>query len=186
MVNIKGHFKIDALDKDGKIIDTYEHKNTIMDTGRYNLMSFLRNGTTSNTTAPIGKFVLGTGGYDGGNSPAVYQSNRTNTFSEATGQEFYELNFTVDNLGNTTVTNEEGNPAIKSVVTVTQNNGTFTVEYRFQIPESNANGTGLREYNEAALYLAEPANTIFSMLTFPTRAKDNTIDYDITWSITFG
>lgn len=197
-MNITGYFKLNTKDADGNIIDTYEHKNTIMNNGRTNVMNWLMG--ASNNTSLISKFVLGTGGYNSGAAPAAFGSSRVETFSEENGDDYYTLDFSVDPLNivsvagvSKTVTpdidSEEGAPTIHSVVTVTTDEALFTITYSFEIPQSNANGTGTRQYSEAALYCEQApdlVNRIFAMRTFPTRAKDSTISYSISWTITFG
>lgn len=187
-MKITGYLKIDSKDSNNNIIDHYEGKNTIMDTGRIDVMNWLH-GLTNNTSS-IDRFVLGTGGYDGTAAPAVFPSTRTNTFSEANGDEFYTLDFTTDpSTLATTVTAEEGAPAVNSVVTVTQDNSAFTVTYRFEIPQTNANGSGIRQYNEAAMYCngaPDAIQRLFSMRTYNIRSKDSTVSFDIEWTISFG
>lgn len=204
-MNITGFLKINSLDKDGKIIDTYEHKNTIMDTGRANVMNLLYGLT--DYTAPIGKFVLAEDGYNGGSGPAPIDSSRTNTFGEASGNGYvHEIEFELTSVPNivqaplpisrtdvATTTSETGNPTTNSTVTTTTQiaGGAFEITYRFEIPQGNANDGGVKQYNEAALYTKPDASTgnterIFAMRTFPSRAKDQTISYDISWTISFG
>ena len=192
-MKITGFFKIDSKDENNNIVDTYEHQNTIMDAGREDVMSWLHG--MSDGTSEISKLILGEGGYNGGAGPAIFTSNRTNTFSEANGDAYYYLNFLTDpTTGNTSADlnagkGEEGTPAVNSVVTITQDNTAFTLTYRFQIPQSNANGSGVRQYSEAAMYCSNAPDAIeriFAMRTFPSRAKDSTISYDIEWTISFG
>jgi len=192
-MKITGFFKIDSKDISGNIIDTYEHQNTIMDAGRSNVMSWLH--SLKENTSEISRFVLGINGYDGGSVPAVFLSSRTETFSESSLDDFYYIDFLTDDAtGVTTIDpnspkGEEGNPAVNSIVTITQDDIAYTLTYRFQIPQDNANGGGSRQYSEAALYCnnaPDTVNKIFAMRTFPERAKDNTISYDIEWTISFG
>ena len=53
---VQGYFKIEAI-KDGKVIDTFEHKNLIMDEARYTFAKLLAG---IDGTPVINKFVLGT------------------------------------------------------------------------------------------------------------------------------
>jgi len=192
-MKITGYFKIDSKNEANEVIDSYEHQNTIMDAGREDVMSWLHG--MNQGTSEISKLILGTGGYNGGAGPAAFTSNRTNTFSEANSDELYYINFLTDNATGITSPDlnvgkgEEGAPAVNSVVTVTQDNAAFTLTYRFQIPQSNANGAGVRQYSEAALYCSNAPDAVqrlFAMRTYPSRAKDSTISYDIEWTITFG
>jgi len=58
------------------------------------------------------------------------------------------------------------------------------VTYKVTIPQTQGNdeGGGVVAYTEAALYCDDQ---IFSMKTFPARTKDNSLEYVITWVITF-
>lgn len=65
-------------------------------------------------------------------------------------------------------------------VTTEYNKATF----KFTIPQTQGNGESgsVVAYTEAALYCDEK---IFSMKTFPARTKDDSLEYVITWVITF-
>lgn len=205
-MNITGFLKIDSIDKNGSIVDTWEDKNTIMDTGRADVMNLL-NGLTK-WSKPIGRFVLGEYGYNGGAAPAAFTSDRTQTFTEATGNGYaHIIDFDIpvqpaptapqalpyNNTDTATVTAETNTSPTLSQVTVESNigAGTFEITYRIQIPQGAGNDGGVKQYSEAALYTLPDDSTgterrIFSMRTFPTRAKDSTISYDIFWTISFG
>ena len=196
-MKITGFFKLKAKDENGNVIDTYEHKNTIMDNGRVNVMNWLM-GAIDNTSL-INKIIIGTGGYNGGSNPSSFNSNRTQTFSEENSDEYWYADFDINTANITTtgtgktvqatITNEEGTPTNNSTITVTTDETNFSLTYLINIPQTNANGSGVRQYSEAALYCngaPDALNRIFAMRTFPTRAKDNTIQYEIEWTITFG
>lgn len=58
------------------------------------------------------------------------------------------------------------------------------VTYKVTIPQTQGNdiGGGVVAYTEAALYCDDQ---IFSMKTFPARTKDSSLEYVITWVITY-
>jgi len=185
--NLIGILKITQKDKYGNIIDKNIVQNTIMDNARYNVMNFL-NGI--NYSRPISRFVLGTDGVDTNGTPKVFSSDRTETFSEESGAEWYYLDWDVDaSNGDITVTAEEGNPATNSTVLIETDNAAFTKTWKFNIPLDNANGSGSRPYSEAALYAKDTSvsyNKIFSMKTYPVRTKDDTVTLEIEWTIQLG
>lgn len=212
-IDFYGVFNFKSLDADGNILDEYHEKNLIMDTARSNmaqLIAGVTSGGSANSGSAINSFVLGTRGHMGNNilefqqvgetDPAkpngnnLFDSSRQGLFSETlTGEVYYKINF--DPLGplDKTVTAsgvryetsqtqslpETGN-SIRRVV------ADRVITYTVVIPVENANSGNPASpaiaYTEAALY-AGPE--IFSMKTFPARVKENTVKFEITWSIIF-
>ena len=78
---VEGLFKIDTV-LDGKIVDTYEQKNKIMNTAR---VAMARNMTGKvNVTSPINKIILGNMGSAATIlDPIDFLSNRTSLFAES-------------------------------------------------------------------------------------------------------
>jgi len=193
-IDFIGQFSIKAFNKDGSI-EVYEDKNLIMDRARQN-MAQLVGGVTTEGSA-INKFVLGTEGHVGTNilefkqvGSDGFDSTRTEIFSEENTTEHYVIPF--DPLGGFTiqddVTNSYNSNDIdaKESCTVLRTVSNRTVTYVITIPDASGNAydttTSVIAYTEAALYAG---NDIFSMKTFPARVKEDTVKFEITWSIIF-
>jgi len=184
--NIKGYFKIDVI-KDGKIIDTFEKENLIMDDARYTFAKYLAN---INNTPVIDRFVLGTEGNVGAGTPNSdllapktdvdgFVSSRQMLFSEATGTKgvnYEDILFTVTGVSGDTVTANDGLSTVKCTVDNT------SVIYEITIANESANGPGTMVYTECAFYTG---TNIFSMRTFKGKIKDDTVSLKITWKILF-
>jgi len=185
--SIKGYFRIDAI-KDGKIIDTFEKENLIMDDARYTFAKYLAN---INNTPVIDKFVLGTEGNVGAGTPGGgdllypktdaegFVSSRQSLFSEATGTKgvnYEDILFTVTGVSGDTVTASDGLSTVQCTV-----DGTSVI-YVINIPNKACNGEGTMVYTECAFYTG---SEIFSMRTFKGKIKDNTVSLKITWKIIF-
>jgi len=212
-IDFYGVFSFKSLDKDGQVLDEYSEKNLIMDSARTNMAQLIggvTSGSTSTAGYEINQFVLGTRGHVGTNildyqkvgetdtsKPAgdqSFDSSRTDLFSEAiSGAVNYRIPFvgtgdsdiTVSGTGtrynaNTAVGAAEGGNTIRRVVS------NRTVTYTITIPAQNANSGDTVDpvvaYTEAALYAG---SEIFSMKTFPARVKEDTVKFEITWSIIF-
>jgi hypothetical protein len=178
---IKGHFKLECLDKNNNIIDGYEEDNLIMDSARFNMAAIIA-GISAGTH--INKFVLGTEGYNGSlivpkDATTGFVSTRANLFSEADSAFTYPIQFApVDAMdANATIVYEADTGSIVNVSIVNS-----TITYFITIPIAAANGTGTVAYTEAALYAG---SNIFSMKTFGAKVKDNSVQLRITWSISF-
>ena len=87
LIDFKGHFTIQSIDKDGNIIDEYKDNNMIMETARSSMAMMFGN-LNSNTF--INKFRLGTMGHRGDSIITPKDKNdgfvkeRDRMFSEAT------------------------------------------------------------------------------------------------------
>ena len=179
--NIQGYFKIESI-KDGKVIDTFEQKNLIMDKARITFAEYLAN---INNTPVIDRFVLGTQGNIDGDFLAPktdlngFTSNRDMLFSEATGvagTDYEAINFTVSGVSGDTVTADDKLSTVKCTV-----DGSSVI-YEILIDNKSCNGTGTIVYTECAFYTG---SAIFSMRTFKGKIKDDTVSLRITWRIMF-
>lgn len=179
---IKGHIKIECLDTNKNVIDSFELHNLIMDKARLSA-SALACGITG--AKPVNKFVLGTQGHKSGDYLTAktesdgFVSSRTQLFSEETLDYTYPIAFTNPgtSTGSCVVTSE---PDSGSTVDLTLVNSTVT--YTIVIPELSANNLGTVAFTEAALYCG---SDIFSMKCFPAKIKDNTTSIRVIWSIIF-
>ena len=198
-IDFVGHFAIKAFKKDGSI-EEYEDKNLIMDRARQNMAQLVGGVITGGDTIegqPINKFVLGTKGHVGDNildykkvGSNGFDSTRTNLFAQAENAEFYTLSF--DPKGASTKTNIAASginnkiSGTESGCTINRTVSAQTCTYVITIPDANGNAasstTSVIAYTEAALYAG---NDIFSMKTFPARVKEDTVKFEITWSIIF-
>jgi len=182
-----GYFKIEAI-KDGKVIDTYEKHNLIMDDARLTFAKFLAN---INNTPVIDRFVLGTKGHigaedsDGGdlltpkNESTGFTSDRDMLFSEATGTngvDYEDIQFTVSGVSGDEVVADDTLSTVKCTV-----DGSNVI-YEINIDNAACNGTGTMAFTECAFYTG---SSIFSMRTFKGKIKDDTVALRITWRIMF-
>jgi len=185
--SVKGYFKIEAI-KDGKVIDTFEKQNLIMDEARMSFAKYLAN---INSTPVIDRFVLGTQGHigaedpDGGDLLAPkteangFTSDRTMLFSEATGTngtDWEDILFTVTGTSGDEVVADDGLSTVKCTVQGTD------VIYEILIHNDACNAQGTVIYTECAFYTG---TEIFSMRTFKGKIKDDTVQLKITWKIMF-
>jgi len=124
---VHGYFKIEAI-KDGKVIDTFEKHNLIMDEARLTFAKYLAN---INNTPVIDRFVLGTKGHigaedpDGGdllapkNESTGFTSDRDMLFSEASGTngvDYEDILFTVTGVSGDEVVADDGLSTVKCTV----------------------------------------------------------------------
>lgn len=133
----------------------------------------------------------------------TFHSGRTNLFSEETSNgTYYEIPFVATGAADVYggVSAGSTNPATTVGGTLRQGGASYadtgnqvrrqvvgsTVTYTVTIPATNANsknpGSPVIAYTEAALYAG---GEIFSMKTFPARVKEDTVKFEITWSIIF-
>jgi hypothetical protein len=200
-IDFQGVFSIKAFKTDGTI-EEYNEKNLIMDEARSNMAQLVGGVNTGADTlgSPINKFVIGTLGHVGTNildykkvGENDFDSTRTSLFSEVTaGALNYRIPF--NPVGDTTITDAAATGTMYSGTTAGSADGTKntiqrvvadrTVTYTITIPAACANNGGLDPiaYTEAALYAG---GEIFSMKTFPARVKEDTVKFEITWSIIF-
>ena len=200
-IDFQGHFSVKMFKKDGTI-EVYEDKNLIMDTARSN-MAQLVGGYSEGEV--IDQFVLGNKGHNntdildykkvGANDEFI--STRVEMFSQdaaydtANGKDsfVYEIRFNVESAtasqtDSTAVGKIEGSVDTQTCE-VTRLVAERTCTYTITIPDYAGNPVGEGEvvaYTEAALYAG---NDIFSMKTFPARVKEDTVKFEITWSIIF-
>ena len=177
----RGYFKIECI-KDGKVIDTFEKQNLIMDEAR---LTFAKMLAKINNQPVVDKFVLGNMGHV---APDVlvpkteaqgFTSDRTMLFSEelgVDGTDYNNIEFTVDGVSGSTVTTNDGLSTVKTSVIGS------TVEYVIDIHNNAMNGTGTMIYTECAFYTG---SEIFSMRTFKGKIKDDTVSLRVTWKIVF-
>jgi len=199
-VDFIGHFGIKMYKKDGSI-EEYEDKNLIMDKARWNMAELVGGWSAGE---PINQFVLGTEGHVGDDildykkvGSDGFDSTRTNLFSESSGAQHYIIPFTtsggdtIESTGNDKTVNVD--TAYNSDITDTKESCTVrrtvserTCTYVITVPDASGNNsdsaTSVIAYTEAALYAGPD---IFSMKTFPARVKEDTVKFEITWSIIF-
>lgn len=211
-IDFKGVFSLKEYDINDNLIGEYSEKNLIMDGARTNMAQLVGGVNTGGTAAglAINKLVLGTRGHRGTNildfqkvgevdntkptGNRSFDSGRTRLFSEAiSGQINYRITFNAAGGSDVTVnangrrysgniaqgSNQAGN-TVRRVV------NDRTVTYTITIPVTNANSGVISDpivpYTEAALYAGDE---IFSMKTFPARVKEDTVKFEISWSIIF-
>lgn len=212
-IDFYGVFSFKSLDAEGKVLDEYTEKNLIMDAARTN-MAQLIGGVTSGTSTTAGyainQFVLGTKGHVGTNildyqkvgetdtsKPAgdqSFDSTRTDLFSQAiAGSTNYRMPFTPSGDSDITVASSGTRYTANTAATAAETGNTIrrvvsnrTVTYTITIPAANANSgdpvNPVVAYTEAGLYAGDE---LFSMKTFPARVKEDTVSFEITWSIIF-
>jgi len=207
----EGFFKLECLDKEGNIIDSFEQQNMIMQKSK---------ATVANSTMGqypqqdfINKIVLGDGGSDNGNLLVGrdFSFTRINLFAEQNVGETFTILFNpLGRAGNGTAptlaefyTGDITAPGTSTVDINIINNS--TIQYVFDISPGSGNsggGNGVKPWTEAALYtrrddnvdystdsetIGSPAKNgnIFAMRTFPAKIKDATTTFRITWEIVF-
>jgi hypothetical protein len=179
---VNGYFKIECIDKNGNVVDTFEQKNLIMDKARETFANMLAG---ISGTPVIDRFVLGTEGHITGDllSPKTevngFTSDRSMLFSEATGSEginFESLYFTVTGTSTDEVVCDDNLSTVKTSVAGTD------VIYEINVHNDSANATGTAAFTECAFYCG---SEIFSMRTFKGKIKDDSVSLRITWKILF-
>jgi len=202
-IDFQGHFSVKAFKKDGSV-ELYEDKNLIMDKARSN-MAELVGGYTEGVA--INQFILGNKGHNGDDilnykkvgENGEFVSSRDKMFSQDPDYDdddnknfSYEISFDVKSNDATTTDSEAVGKIhgsddtqtceVRRVVT------DRTCTYTITIPDVAGNqvdGDGnatVMAYTEASLYAGVD---IFSMKTFPARVKEDTVKFEITWSIIF-
>jgi hypothetical protein len=200
-VSLSGYFSVQLYNSKNEIVDQYEDKNLVMLLAR-NIMAKMISGQTD--VRKICKLNLGVSGYSTslltpltygqtfGSTTEVFDENRTTIISEALGQHNFNVTFTppatngdatgIASLNTTTLETETE----ELLVGVSLNASTIT--YSFDIPASLGNGNPgeIEPYTEAGLYFNEGSGySLFSMKTFPVKAKDDSVRMKITWKINF-
>lgn len=198
----EGFFKIEYLDKDRNVLFTHEQQNMIMEKSKESVASATA-GIVPQTDY-INKFVLGNAGHEENNFLIAksFPFTRTRLFAEdrnSISDKIYPIIFDPLSIAGdyyAPVTGEDEDNLVKATpstvrVKIISNS---TIEYTFEIPDANANGTGVEAWTEAALHTktGEVINTnpitsgnIFAMRTFPAKIKENTSLFRITWKIVF-
>jgi len=200
-VDFQGHFSVKVFKKDGSV-EVYEEKNLIMDRARSNMAELV--GGYSEGVA-INKFVLGNKGHNGKDildykkvgANDEFVSTRTKLFAQDPDYDsandkdsfVYEIDFNVESdtasvtdsaaVGKVAGSSDTQTCEVKRVV------ADRTCTYTITIPDNAGNKDGegaVVAYTEAALYAGDD---IFSMKTFPARVKEDTVKFEITWSIIF-
>lgn len=208
----KGHFSIEAIDKNGNIIDCYEDNNLIVNSARWVMAKLL-----ANRPEAIGLtgFKMGTRGHNTNTDNILepksigqdgYDESRTKLFSQDSVDAFYySITWDPQNLKN-----ELGQPATwtgdkisfiavgqkrdqkgteadaeNATIPVTILLGENSVKYTFEIAESWMNGSdssSVVAMTEAGLF---SKNEMFSIKCFPAKVKDNQTLFRIHWRIIF-
>lgn len=180
-VDVKGYFKIESYDLEGNLLDTYEHKNMIMDNGRRNIAQYMAGFTTPTA---INRLALGTEGHgisvlDPKTEADGFVASRTSLFSEETSSYEYYIDFVPTTNGDyATVTETDVGAGSKIKVTLSD----MFLEYQIEISGDAANNGSSVPYTEACFYAG---SNIFAMRCFPVRVKDATTRFIITWQFQF-
>lgn len=186
---MKGYFKIESFNSAGKLLDSFEEKNLIVDVARQN-MAKLMGGFTSGSS--INRFVLGTDGYvNDVRTPKTIvnglNKDLTELFSETNYEYFYEINFEGTSSSNGTrevISETDRNVGFtESTVSVVQLDRKIT--YVITIPQTVANNAlplTSADYTEAGFYCGD---TLFNIKTFPVKVKDDDTILTITWTLEF-
>lgn len=179
---VKGYFKIESIDLNGNVIDTFEQQNLIMDEARRTFPKYLAGIADTNV---INKLVLGTNGHIAGdilapkNDITGFVSDREMLFSEETGvqgQDFEVLTFNPNGVNGSSVLCDDGVSEVRITVIDTD------VIYEIDVHNTAANGDGTIIFTECAFYTGDK---IFSMRTFKGKIKDDSVSLRITWKILF-
>ena len=208
---IEGFFKLETIDSDGNVIDTFEQKNMIMKRSKASAANAVMGSSPHEHF--INKIVFGDGGHDNGNLLVGqgFAYEKSSLFSEVDGSgETFTLLFDPQartgqgdtvlikelKTGVITTTNQQSTVKI-NIINVSTN------QYVFDISPGSANadtGTGVKPWTEAALYTKNGDSfdylnevmgdkglngQIFAMRTFPAKIKDNSTTFRVTWEIVF-
>ena len=178
----KGHFKIEVLDANGNVKDTFEQNNLVVNSSRPILAQHM----AGRNVVPINKLVLGTRGHIDDNLMAPktaaegFTSAREQLFAEEESKFVYNISFSPGQDNGPAVVNEDNQDAGSTVEIIYANN---TITYKFVVAVNAANGeTGTVAYTEAGMYAG---NDLFCMRTFAVRSKDVSSVLRITWTLIF-
>jgi len=208
---IKGYFKIEYLDKDGNVLEYYEDNNKIMVPSKLTMRDAMyRNMDPYSKPIGINCLILGTEGHSPDNIllPKDFPNNLTDIYSVTNNTKHYPIVFDkqtiVDEGFSPTLPNSRNSDTNLEINTIKEGEN-YIIEYRFVIPQDNANDGGNPIiYTEAGLYSSlnqkiqdlgvnpgDPLTvysygTLFSMKTFPgNQTKDDTSEIKLTWRIIF-
>lgn len=180
---VRGHFKIEMLDKNRNVIDTWEEHNLVMNGSR----SILAQAIARGTSLPINKLMLGTAGHINGNlmlpktSDQGFVPTLTSLFSQTENKFTYTINFVPNKTSNGLASVTETDLNAGSTAEIVLGNNTIT--YQFELATNAGNGsTGTVGYTEAGLFVG---NVLFAMRTFAVRSKDTSSIMRITWTLIF-
>jgi hypothetical protein len=203
-MKVRGYFKIESLDKNGNIIETYEDNNLVVLSARKYMAKVIAGQVTN--AVGISRFVIGTDGYGSdvmtplavgdsfkkGNQTEVFDENRTQLISQALNDYYYTVDFSSpDSNGNETnvsgIGNGEKNASTSPTVNVSVSGTVLTYVITLPVDVANGSGTSSIAYTEAGLFFKSSGSAydMFAMKTFPVKAKDSTVEHKITWTIYF-
>lgn len=199
----RGYFKIESLDKDGNIIDTYEDNNLVVVNARIYMAKVIAGQVTN--AVGISRFVIGTDGYGTnlmtplnvgdkftkGQQTEIFDENRNQLISQSFNDYYYTVDFT-DPGANGYATNVSGigngekNSSASPSVNV--NAAGTVLTFVVILPSDVANGSNdSAAFTEAGLFFKTSGTSynMFAMKTFPVKAKDSSVEHKITWTIYF-
>jgi hypothetical protein len=178
-----GHFKMEVIDiLTNEVVDSFEKRNLIMDIGRENLVSLVGG---INTSYKIGRFAFGTEGHKAGDYSTPkddtdgFVSTRTQLFSEELGSYTYYVDF-IPSMSGSFANVAESDVGAGSTVIVTQTNN--VLQYDVEIASLAGNNGSTVNYTEAGFYAG---SKLFSMRTFPMKAKNSGVKIKIIWQFVF-
>lgn len=209
---VKGHFKLEMLDKDGNVVDSYEDNNLVVNDARAAMCALIggKKGAVS-----INSLVLGTRGHNTKDDNILmpkpvgqdgYDENRQQLFSEEDGNAFYYtilwnpnalespngqiINFDTDKVDFVAKGNKKSQTGLEgdaenAKIPVTIDLLGTTVQYTFLIPEIYANGSDGKStvaYTEAGLKCQDK---LFSIKCFAAKVKETSVAMRIIWRIIF-
>ena len=181
-IKLKGYFKVETLDINDNVTETFEDNNMIMDNARVNLATGISGFAGG---VPITQIAFGTQGNVTGDvtTPKTvangFISSRTDLFSEQNAGFTYYINFVpTTNGGFATVTETDVGAGSTVQITLTNTN----IQYIVEMSQTAGNNSSNVKYTEAAFYCG---SNIFSAKCFPVRVKDTTVKLRVYWSFTF-
>lgn len=204
-VPVKGYFKVEMFDKEGKCIEEFEQHNIVVNQARLHFMKLISG--QYNTTKQINKLILGNEGIQNEDDSLPkdettgVSASLTDLFCGAQNDisrggtnhktKYDYITFTPavasisGSVGSSNATNVKDNGSNRSTVTLTVNVSAAApqVTYTFNIDTSAFNGkTDYMKYNEAGLFADD---TLIALRTFKSKSKDSSTTMRITWTLTF-
>ena len=196
-VKIRGYFKIESFDKDGKLLDVFEQHNIVTDVARKS-MAHLVAGIVQNNV--INKFILGTKGHQGTDvlTPKTategFTSERKDLFCDTKVVDidsWNKITFTPSgSLEDTKAKDVEDGATNSSTVDVIVDTSVtpsgseeYSVTYVINIAQDafNGNNNGVI-YTEAGLWADD---TLFAYRVFKGKIKESSSSLKITWTLIF-